>query len=245
MDKLSNNDVITQLSELGLAPHEASVYLVVLKLGETSAGPIINEVKLHREQVYRALKNLVSGGFLTEVDKNGVSHFIAIDPTIFVNRSKTKLALAQSLIPTLTALRSKKSQIVQVWEGEEAIKRQLEDIVNTLPENGEYLVLGGIGEIYYEAVKKYLPLFQNEFKRKNITGRIIAYKGYEYPPGTPMGERVSIKTLDRPVGIPASTVIYGNKYAIDLIDPDNIVVITIENETVANSFRKTFEALWG
>jgi sugar-specific transcriptional regulator TrmB len=245
MDKLSNNDVISNLSELGLAPHEASVYMAVLRLGETSAGPIINEVKLHREQVYRALRNLVDQGFLTEVDKNGVSNFIAIDPTIFVNRSKTKLALAQSLLPTLSALQSKKYQIVQVWEGEEAIKRQHEDMVNTLKEGEEYLILGGVGEVYLDAAKKYIALFQPEYKRKNIKSRLIAYKGYGYPGGTPFGENVSVKTIDRPgASTPISTVIYGDKYALDIIDPDGIVIITIENKKVADSFRQTFEALW-
>lgn len=244
MDKVSNKDVISQLQELGLPSHEALIYLAVLRRGETSAGAIINEVKLHREQVYRALRNLVSEGFLTESKKNSVSSFSAINPTIFVNRSKTKLALAESIQPYLSSIKSTKQQIIQVWEGEEVVKKQLGDMVNTLKENDEYLVLGGVGQLYYEASKKYLPLFSAEFKKKNIKGRIIAYKGYEYPTNAPFGENLSIKTLNRPLETPASTVIYDNKIGIDLLDPDNIAIITIENEKVANSYRQTFEALW-
>ena len=244
MDKLSNKDVILKLEELGLSSHEAAIYLAVLKSGETSAGKVIDTVKLHREQVYRSLRKLITEGFLTESEKNNISYFSAIDSTVFVNRSKTNLALAESIQPYLSSIKTTKQQIIQVWEGEEAIRKQLEDMVNTLNDAEEYLVLGGIGQLYYDASKKYLPLFASEFKKKNISGRIVAFKGYEYPPDAPMGERVSIKTLDRPFGTPASTVIYGNKVGIDLIDPENTAIITIENEKVANSYSQTFEALW-
>jgi len=244
MANLSNKDVILKLQELGLSSHEASIYLAVLSLGETSAGAIIDAVKLHREQIYRSLRKLVTDGFLTESQKNNVSFFSAIDPSVFVNRSKTNLSLAESLQPYLSSLKSTKQQIIQVWEGEEAIKKQLEDMVNTLNQDDEYLVLGGIGQLYYDASKKYLPLFAKEFKKKNIKGKIVAFKGYEYPLEGSFGENVSIKTLDRPFGTPASTVIYGNKVGITLIDPDNIAVITIESEKVANSYKQAFEALW-
>ena len=145
MANLSNKDVILKLQELGLSSHEASIYLAVLSLGETSAGAIIDAVKLHREQIYRSLRKLVTDGFLTESQKNNVSFFSAIDPSVFVNRSKTNLSLAESLQPYLSSLKSTKQQIIQVWEGEEAIKKQLEDMVNTLNQDDEYLVLGGIG----------------------------------------------------------------------------------------------------
>lgn len=244
MSQKSNQNVISELEELGLSHHEAAIYLAVLKLGETPAGAIITEVSLHREQVYRALKRLTKEGFLSEFEKNNISYFTAIDPSVFINRSKTQLALAESLLPYLISIKQSKQQIIQISEGEEALKKQLGDMINSIEENGEYLILGGVGNLFYDAARKYLPLFTPLFKEKNIRGRIIAYKGYEYPSNSSLGENISVKTLDRPFGIPASVGIYGNKVAIDLLDPDNIAIITIENEKVANSFRQTFEALW-
>lgn len=247
MDKINNEGVISQLEELGLSSHEAVVYLACLRLNKSSTGSIIKEADLHSEQVYRSLRRLTNQGFVTETQKNNVSYFSAIDPSVLVSRTKTKLALAESLQPYLHSLKGNKRQVIQVWEGEEAVKKQLEDVLNTLNESEECLILGGVGEIFAEAFKKYLPLFAPLFRKKNIKERTIAFKGYDYPVDVPppFGGEVSTKTLDRPPTTPISTIIYGNKYALDLIDPDNIAIITIENEQVANSLRQTFEALWG
>jgi DNA-binding MarR family transcriptional regulator len=247
MDKIHNKDVVSQLKELGFTAHEAAVYLACLRLEESSTGSIIKESKLHSEQVYRVLRKLLNEGYVSETEKNNISYFSAIDPSVLVNRTRTKLAMAESLLPYLSSLKGNKRQIVQVWEGEEAVKKQLEDVLNnTLNEGEECLILGGVGEIFTESFKKYLPMFAPLFKKKNIKERTISFKGYDYPSDipAPFGGEVSTKTLDRPPTTPISTIIYGNKYALDVIDPDNIVIITIENEKVANSLRQTFEALW-
>lgn len=236
--------MIEQLEELGLSQHEALIYLSVLKHGESPAGVILDDVKLHREQVYRALKRLVDSGFLTSFEKRKRNYYFAIDPDVLVNQAKAKVAVAESLQPFLKELHQKKPQIIRVTEGEEAIRLQLEDIIETVGEGGEYLVLGGLGQGYYDAASKYINLFQKRLLKKGIKGRILAYEGSEYPKDASFGESVSVKRIKRPTDFPASTVIYGNKVGIDLLDPQNTAIITIENEKVAESFRQTFEVLW-
>lgn len=241
---LSNKAVIEQLEELGLSQHEALIYLSVLKHGESSAGIILDDVNLHREQVYRALKRLVDSGFLTSFEKRKRSYYSAIDPAVLVNQTKAKVAVAESLQPYLKELHQKKPQIIRVTEGEEAVKLQLEDIIETLGEGGEYLVLGGLGQQYYDSIGKYISLFEKKLNKKYIKGRILAYEGSVYPINTSFGEHISVKKIKRPADFPTSTVIYGNKVGIDLLDPQNTAIITIENDKVAESFKQTFEALW-
>jgi len=245
MADFSNKAVTEQLQELGLTPHEARIYLSVLKQGEAPAGVILDEVKLHREQVYRALKRLVDDGLITQFEKRKRSYYSAIDPSVLINKTKAKLAVAESLEPYLRELHSKKPQVITVTEGEEAIKLLNEDMVATLPEDGEYLILGGIGQSWWEASSKYTEQFRKQFEKKRIRARIIAYEGAIYPKDTSYGElNISVKRLKRTYVLPASTAIYGNKVAIALLDPESIAIITIENEKVANSYRQTFEALW-
>jgi sugar-specific transcriptional regulator TrmB len=241
----SNKDVTMQLEELGLSLHEAQIYLSVLSHGESPAGVILDDVKLHREQVYRALKRLVDQGYLTQFEKRKRSYFSAVDPSILVHQTTTKLSIAQSLQPYLKELHSKKAQIITVAEGEEAIKLQLEDMLYTIEDGGEYLIIGGLGQNYWEAASKYLEIFKKQFAKKNIKARIIAYEGVTYPKDNSFGEfNVSIKRIRRTMVFPASTAIYGDKVAIDLLDPENLAIITIENPKIANSYRQTFESLW-
>ena len=241
---MSHQSVIAHLSELGLSEHEAQVYIAILRQGEVSAGVVIAELKLHREQIYRALRRLATEGLISEFQKKGKSFFRAIEPDVFVKRSQTNLSIAEGLLPYLNQIQQKSAQYIHVTEGENALKIQLEDILGTLAEGGEYLVLGGVGDLFYEAAKRYLKVFESRFKTQKISGRILVYQGAHYPNSYPFGEQLSIKELPRPFGIPASTIIYGNKVGIDLLDPENLAIITIENEKVADSYRKTFEVLW-
>ncbi len=245
MSNFSNKSVIEQLQELGLSTHEAQIYLSVLRNGESPAGVILDEVRLHREQVYRALKRLVDEGYLTSFEKRKRSYFTAVDPVVLISRTKTKLAVAEGLEPYLKQLMSKKAQVITVSEGEEAIKLQLEDMLATIPDGGEYLVLGGIGQNYWKAAEKYIDLFSKRFQKRRIRVRVIAHEGVSYPLDSAFGEiKLSSKRIKRNYVMPASTAIYGDKVAIDLLDPDNVAIITIDNAKVANSYRQTFEALW-
>src|SRR5688572_25230207 len=128
MGKTNNENVIAQLKNLGIPDHEALVYLAVLKRGDCSAGDILNEVKLHREQVYRALRKLSDDGLLSKFEKKNVAYFTAVDPSVFVNRSKSQLSQAESLLPYLKTLQKEEEQIITVTKGEKAIKNQLQDM---------------------------------------------------------------------------------------------------------------------
>lgn len=244
MSSLHHVDVIENLQKLGLTRHEAIIYLSVLRREEASAGEVLRDVKLHREQVYRALKRLVDNGLLVQFEKRKRNYYSAIDPKVLVNQVRTKVALAESLQPYLEQLHQNKPQIIKVTEGEEGILLQFEDVYQTLETDGEYLVLGGIGQPFYDLLKDYAETYQKKFAKKNISGRVLVYEESRYPTKSLFGERLSFKKLQRPGASPTSTVIYRNKVGIDLIEPGNITVITIENKRVADSFRQTFEALW-
>jgi sugar-specific transcriptional regulator TrmB len=244
MSEISNSYVIERLEELGFTHHEALVYLATLKNGEASAGVILDEVKLHREQVYRALKKLVDDGLLTTYEKRKRSYYSAVDPEVILNQTKERVAIAESVEPYLKSLHQAKPQVIKVWEGEDSIKYPLEDILQTLKPGEEYLVLGAVGQEFYEAVRKYGDYYSKRFNKKDIKGRIIYFEG-EGPQQTPgYGESVSVKRLKRPALSPVSTVIYGNKVALEWTKPGNSAVISIENEELAESYRQTFEALW-
>lgn len=245
MAEIGNSSVIEQLEKLGLSKHEALIYLSVLKHGEASAGVILDEVKLHREQVYRGLKRLTDQGLVTSYQKRKRSYYSPLDPQVFISQAKTKLTLAESLQSFLNKLYQSKPQVIKVWEGEESIKLQLEDMLQTIKPGGEYLIIGGVGEQFYNLSQKYGDYYSKRFLKKNIKGRIIIYEGSIYPKESPYGENLAVKTLKRPPSTPASTVIYGNKVVIGLLEEGNIANIVIENENIANSYRETFEALWG
>jgi len=240
---MQHKNVTAQLEELGLSEHEAAIYLVALEQGEVSAGVILDQVKLHREQVYRALKRLVDGGLLTTYTKRKRGYYAAVDPDVLVKRQEQKTSVAKSLQPYLNELRQNRPQTIRITEGADAIERLLEDISTSLPKGGEYLVLGGVGELFYQYTKDVLPKYSRVFAKKGITPRITAFSDQDYSLEQEyIGSNV--RYLPQSMSGPTATVIYGNKVAIEVFDPNNLAVITIENEFLANSYRQTFETIW-
>lgn len=247
MASIKHNDVIRQLQQLGLNENEAAIYLSVLRNGEASAGVILDDVKLHREQVYRALKRLVDDGLLTTYEKRKRAYYSAVDPSVLVNRTKAKIDIAESLQPYLKELHQKRPQTIRVNEGLDSFRQMFEDILSTLDKGGEYLVLGGAGEAFYEHTKGFYPMYAKKLRKKNITTRMIAYEGEDFARQLATQELLAIRILPYSYKVAAPTAIYSNRVAIEIFDydnPDNLAVITIENEKVAEHYRQTFETLW-
>jgi sugar-specific transcriptional regulator TrmB len=244
MAQIQHDNVTQQLHELGLSTHEAEIYIAVLKKGEASAGTILDEVKLHREQVYRALKRLVDSGLLTHYIKRKRGYYAAVDPQALVSRIRAKIDIAESLQPYLRALHQQKPQIIRVSEGVEAYKAMFEDILSTLDKDNEYLVMSGAGKGFYELTKDFYPSYAKQFNKRNIRVRMTAYEGEDFTEQFASQQPLQIRIIPGSYAIPVATVVYGNKVVIEILDLENLAIITIENEKIADGYRHTFETLW-
>ncbi|MHA2313535.1 MAG: TrmB family transcriptional regulator [Candidatus Thorarchaeota archaeon] len=60
-------DSAKMLSEFGLTPYEAKVYLAAARLGPTSASKISKVAKIRREEVYRTLPKLEKAGLIDRI----------------------------------------------------------------------------------------------------------------------------------------------------------------------------------
>jgi sugar-specific transcriptional regulator TrmB len=244
MSAYDNVRVTEHLADLGLSTHEAAIYLAVLEEREASAGQVLDKVSLHREQVYRGLKRLVGDNLLTTYVKRRRSYYAAVDPIILVRRLQAKISLAQSIMPYLQQQRLQKRQTIQVFEGADAVARLLEDIVVTVARKAEYLILGGAGDSFYESAKIVLPRYAKLFQDRYITARMIAYTDQVYTKEQELMPGLQLRRINQPKSGPTSTVVYGDKVAIEVFDPHNLAVIIIQNKFIADSYRQTFAMLW-
>ncbi|MHA2359755.1 MAG: MEDS domain-containing protein [Candidatus Thorarchaeota archaeon] len=65
---LSNlDDSIKTLSDFGLTPYEAKIYITIVKLGLTTASKIAKVAEIRREEVYRTLPKLENAGLVERV----------------------------------------------------------------------------------------------------------------------------------------------------------------------------------
>lgn len=246
MDTTSNETVLRQLEEIGLSRHEAEIYLEILRYGEASVGMILEKVKLHREQAYRALKRLEEGKLVRQFIKHKRAYFAATNPEILINRVKAKVEVAESLQPLLKGMYQHYPHIVQVREGEESFEHLFEDILSTVGKDGDYLILGGVGNAFY-SLERIRPLYHkyvNIYAKQGINLRMISFGGQDFTTQYWAQKLLEVRELSGSYGTPVATVIYGDKVALEVMDPENISIITIENKNIAEAYRQQFETLW-
>jgi len=68
------------LEKIGLTKSEIRVYLALLKLGQTTAGPIVDEAKVTRSKIYDILERLKNKGLVSYITKESTKYFSAADP---------------------------------------------------------------------------------------------------------------------------------------------------------------------
>lgn len=232
------------LEELGLTKNEVKVYINLLELGSTPAGPLIKRVGMHRAAVYNLLDLLVDKGLVSYALKSNRKHFSADDPKRLTEYLETKKTLLnekairlKKLIPELKMKKqiATKEQEGTIFMGKRGIKTILEDV---LQQKKEWLVFGAEGKFkelfpwYFKhhhekraKLKIPLKIICNESLRK----RILPFAKVRYLPKTYIN--------------PATTYVYKNTVAIIIWEP-NAQAFVIKSEQVAKSYRNFFEMLW-
>jgi len=126
------------LEDFGLSEAEAKVYLALLEIGSTLAGPIIKKTCLHRGTTYQILQRLIDKGLVSFVIKSGKRYFEATHPNRFLEILKEKEEKIQEILPSLIQKKqlSKEKQEVNVYSGYNGIKTVCENMLEELKDGG-------------------------------------------------------------------------------------------------------------
>lgn len=238
--------VIKQLEQIGLSGHEAALYVEILRHGEASVGMLLENVKLHREQAYRALKRLEEAGFVRQFEKRKRAYFAVTDPDLLLREVEKKIQTAKALQPILKNMHIRQPHVVRVHEGVASFQSLFEDLVTTIGRDGEYLILGGQGQTF-SMLGEVWPIYQKAvkiFARRNIGLRMLAFEGQDFTPQFKVQSLLQIRELPGEYVGPVATVIFGDKVALEVMDPEHISIVTIENKKISQAYRQQFEALW-
>ena len=241
----------TALQKIGLTEGEIRVYEALLTLGSSTSGKITKHSRISGSKVYEVLDRLMTKGLATYVTKNGVKYFEAAHPRKLMDYlvekqqeiEKEKSAI-EKIMPQLIAKQesSPKSE-AKIFTGWEGMKTANEDIIQTLKKGEEWLSMGLTSQPkLWEA---YFTRRQEARAKKGIKQRHLVnekYKTlYEQRKHLPHTE---FRFLPESFEMPTSTEIYKNKVSFFIMLPENPMVIMVENQAVADSFRKYFEAMW-
>ncbi len=237
-----------KLQDLGLTQNESEIYLFLLKFGETTTGSIIRETQIANSRVYESLNSLIDKGLVTyNIQKDG-KHFSALDPNIWTEKEQERKKKIDSLIPELSALRSKggKDTKTAVYEGFEGFKVAFRKIIDDCPVGGTIDILGFSEQQYAsESLKTFLSNMNLKCANKKQKLRFILDRSSREWQGK---DREKVKTnevryMPRGYISPAALDIFED-YVYFFVWEEKPFVFMIKNRVIADSFKQYFSFLW-
>ncbi len=245
-DFLSNNEDISKiLGRIGMSDGEKIIYIELLKMGESTALEIAKNTTIHRTNVYDLLRKLIARGFVKESLGEEKKKFMALEPNKIKNYIEDMGRRLETVLPQLNELASKKSEDhinkVSITKGTFAAREAL----TSLLEKGETIYAFGASDA---AIRGFGEGFLEEFHKKRIAKKIMMKHIY-----SPHAEERIKKLRKMKYTQAKKSQIENDSLAATCICKDTLVifvwsnpilVLSITNKEVADSYLDQFEVLW-
>ena len=240
------------LERIGLTKSEISVNLALLKLGQTTAGPIVDEAKVTRSKIYDLLERLKNKGLVSYVIKESTKYFSATDPhnllgyieekekEVHLEKESIKQILPELLLQqTLTG----KNKIAEIFIGLKGMQNAFNVLITEFNPKERYYAFGaGKGEEVMQIQQFFSRLHQQRIKKK-IKSKIIFNESsrglFESQERSKFVEAKYLKGTT-----PAAINIYKDYTIIAILNQEPITFL-IRNKETADSFREYFKVMWG
>tara|TARA_Y100000310_G_C20687157_1_gene819805 strand:- start:1165 stop:1878 length:714 start_codon:yes stop_codon:yes gene_type:complete len=232
----------TILEDIGLTNAEIKVYLSLLELGPSTAGPIIEKSKLQSSVVHMTLNKLTERGLISFVKEGQRRHYQASDPKHIIEFIEEKKERFEEILPELLLKQklAKEKKEVTTYKNTKGIKELLLELLNA--GGKEHNTFGSaieslmLGEAWWKSYHK-------KRANKGIKAKLIFNKSLKkwtdinkYPKATYKFTNTGFEPL-------TETIIRNDKIGI-IIWTEKPIGILIHNKIAAQSYEKFFEMLW-
>ncbi len=242
------------LETIGLTGNEASLYELLLKLGEVPAGKLITEAKIRRATAYKSLYSLESKHLVTHRDVGKILHFRPEAPTRLLefaesqhqgfDRAREDL---RSFLPELTSsfILSVERPVVSTFEGIEGLKRIYED---TIREGKEIYAVLQTGAVHEEIFKWLTTTYIKKRVKAGIRAKVIVSSGAWSETYREKDEKELRTTLLVPntrFPFQHEVDVYGSKVAfINYKKDEALIGVVINHPQIAQTMKSWFDLAW-
>jgi len=224
-----------------LTENEKKVYVELLRLGESTASPILEKTGLQNSVFYRTIHRLMEKGFVTYILKGKIKHFKAVDPEAFLSTIKEKELEIKELVPQLKEIQkiSNFKANAEVYTGIKGLLKMYYTLIEDAKKGEEYLFFGPRKNQAENAMKEVYLLFRKYRYNKKLKVYGINPKNTEqFIEKTKM---VNQKYIDSP--IPPNIAIFRDKIVM-AIWGEMPTGILIQSKDVAEQYKELFWEIW-
>ncbi|MAG60451.1 hypothetical protein CL619_01565 [archaeon] len=240
------------LQRIGLTPGESKVFLALLRLGQSTCGPIVKKSGVTTSKVYKILSRLEEKGLASHVQKNKVMHFKAAPPEKvldLLNRQFLELeqrkAEVEKIIPQMIAYQKQieEEHEAEIYYGLAGLDTLFSQQVHDLKKGEENYVIGITHfENYGKPVAEFFRRLQAKRDNKGIKSNFL------------LGEnaRGSFDYMNKSKFCNLKYLPYSSLVAINIhkdvtvigVFVGNPILIKIKSKAVADNFIHYFKLLW-
>lgn len=235
-----------ELLQLGFSNHEADVYLALVEIGTTGTGEIIRRTGLHRNIVYETLDKLISRKLVFKIANEKVTQFKLADPERILVEQKTRLEIAERIIPELVNKADVKQEIL-VYEGAEGFKTSSLDYIERMKPDSVLYVLGASGNLWFNLMGDAHKKYERTRIKKRIVMKEILYQEIPMERDIELAKKkdalYDIRILPMSFDTPANTLILEDIVVIQILS-EPYSHIWIKNPALAKAYLNYFNAMW-
>lgn len=240
---MSNTQLLTVLTNLGLADKEASVFLACTELGTSVVSTIAQAAGINRVTTYDILEKLKQKGLVSFYSKKKVKYFSSIDPEILLEEFENRTAALRTALPKLKSLSGATNHPkVRYFEGIDGIKTIYADTLTSKTEILNYANSSEIRKVWPEYDTEYVAkraakkIYLRGLSVKDQLGEMVRAQNEKYY------REIRLVPPDQ-FNFTNEMNIYDDKVAI-ISFKDELIGMIIESHEIANSQRAIFEMCW-
>lgn len=241
------------LQQMGLSNSEIKVYLALLRLGESTTGPIVDESNVAVSKVYTVLEKLAKKGLVGSILKKETRYFFPSEPSRLLDYHKEQEEALkkqkgelQEVVKEMEFLSGSaiRKETVQLFEGLKGIQTARERSLKVLNKGDEIWIIGISNTPYEGNMTAYFEDFHKRRVAKGIKckylyndeAKEIAKHSAKYP-------HSEVKIMPKNAITHAWIEIYGHTVTIG-INRRKSMSIVIDDPDMAESFRTYANLLW-
>jgi DNA-binding MarR family transcriptional regulator len=239
------------LKTLGLSDSESALYLASLEAGPATVQDLAKQAGVSRVTTYAVIDSLSGRGLMSSLEKGKKRLFVAESPDRLityvskqVREMEASLKEAEQNLSDLKLIQRGEKPVVKMFEGKDALKAIMTDVVATRPESIEEW--GNMDEILSVHPREELQMWYREREKSmpkdHRTRSLLLAKKEQLNPSKNEKEMLGILAPEL-FSFGGDIFVYGNKVAFSTFRGKQISVL-IESEGIAETVRQLLNYVW-
>ncbi|MBS3138346.1 BlaI/MecI/CopY family transcriptional regulator [Candidatus Woesearchaeota archaeon] len=230
------------LEDIGLTNAEIKVYLTLLELGSSTAGPIIEKSGLQSSVVHMTVNKLVEKGFVSFVKEGKRNHYQATNPKHIIEFINEKKQRFEQILPELL-LKQQTAKIkpeIITFRGVKGIKELLLELLDA--EGKEHHTFGSIRKSLMLGDAWWVS-YHKKRAEKGIRAKLLfneSLKSWKAETKYPKADVRYTKAGFEPL---TETIIRNDKIGI-IVWTDKPLGVIIHQKEAAQSYEQFFQMMW-